>query len=140
LIEQDRLHDTDDFARCGEERISPIIAGLKGRCPRCGEGKLFAGLLVITERCSGCELDFSPVDTGDGPAVFAILFLGFAVTFGALAVEILYTPPYWVHAVLWTPMIGIGALAVLRPLKGVLACLQYHHGAREARRDESDDR
>lgn len=130
----------EQFARRGDETVSPLAAGLKGRCPRCGEGKLFAGLLKIGERCRTCGLDFRPVDTGDGPAVFAILFLGFAVTFGALAVEILYTPPYWVHAVLWTPMIGIGALAVLRPLKGVLACLQYHHGAREARRDEPDDR
>ena len=116
------------------------MAGLKGRCPRCGEGRLFAGLLTIAGRCEVCDLDFSPVDTGDGPAVFAILFLGFAVTFGALAVEILYTPPYWVHAVLWVPMIGIGAVALLRPLKGVLACLQYHHGAQEDRGRDSDER
>lgn len=135
----DQSRVREEFVRRGDETVSPVAAGLKGRCPRCGEGKLFAGLLKIGERCHVCGLDFGPVDTGDGPAVFAILFLGFAVTFGALAVEILYTPPYWVHAVLWTPMIGIGALVVLRPLKGVLACLQYHHGAREARSDDPNE-
>jgi len=129
----------ESFARRGDEPISPVVAGLKGRCPRCGEGRLFSGFLGIADRCGACGLDFGPADTGDGPAVFAILFLGFVVTFGALAIEVLYAPPYWVHAVLWAPLTGLGALAMLRPLKGVLACLQYHHGAREARGDDRDE-
>jgi len=128
-----------EFARRGDERVSPIRAGLTGRCPRCGQGRLFSGFLTIAPDCRVCGLDFSPIDTGDGPAVFVILILGFIVTFAALAVEVLYKPPYWVHAVFWAPLTALGALAMLRPFKGVLACLQYHHGAREARGDERDD-
>ena len=35
----------------------PIARGLLGRCPRCGEGKLFQGFLGLRERCDRCGLD-----------------------------------------------------------------------------------
>jgi len=129
----------DAFARRGGEAVSPIRAGFAGRCPRCGRGRLFSGFLRIAPECGGCGLDFTPIDTGGGPAVFVILILGFVVAFAALAVEVLVRPPYWVHAALWVPLTALGALALLRPFKGMLACLQYHHGAREAGGDERDD-
>jgi uncharacterized protein (DUF983 family) len=58
---------------------------------------------------------------------------GFIVAGSALAVEILYAPPYWVHAVLWLPLILITTLLPLRPVKGLLIALQYHHRAAEGR-------
>ena len=59
--------------------VEPIAAGLKGRCPRCGEGRLFSGFLTVAPRCSNCGLDYSFADAGDGPAVFVILIIGFVV-------------------------------------------------------------
>lgn len=109
--------------------VSPFLAGLRGRCPRCGKGKLFSGYLTVAPSCSECGLDFSKVDSGDGPAVFIILFLGFIVVALALWVEVVYQPPYWVHLVLWLPLILIGSLGLLRPFKGVLIGLQYKHKA-----------
>ena len=44
-------------------------------------------------------------DAGDGPAVFVILIAGFIVVGAALIVEVVYQPPFWVHAVLWVPLI-----------------------------------
>jgi len=32
--------------------LSPIKAGLAGKCPRCGRGRLFAGYLGVAESCS----------------------------------------------------------------------------------------
>ena len=58
---------------------------------------------------------------------------GFIVAGSALAVEIMYAPPYWVHAVLWGPLILITTLVPLRPMKGLLIALQYRHGAAEGR-------
>ncbi len=83
-----------------EAQVSPWISGLRCRCPRCGKGPLFTGFLTLRDRCSVCGLDYSFADAGDGPAVFIMLIVGFIVTGGALAVEILYTPPFWVHAAL----------------------------------------
>jgi uncharacterized protein (DUF983 family) len=111
----------------------PIGRGLRGRCPRCGEGRLFQGFLTLRPRCENCGLDFSFADAGDGPAVFVILIGGALVVFAALLTEVVYQPPYWVHAALWLPLILIVTLGPLRPLKGLLIALQYHHKAAEGR-------
>ena len=112
---------------------SPIVAGLLGRCPRCGKGRLFQGFLALRPRCESCGLDFSFVDSADGPAFFVMFFSGFIVAGSALAVEILYAPPYWVHALLWGPLILITAILPLRPVKGLLIALQYQNKAEESR-------
>ena len=116
----------------------PIATGLKGRCPRCGEGRLFDGFLKLAPRCRACGLDFSFADSADGPAVFIILFVGFVIAGGALLVEIAYSPPMWVHIVLWGPLVLILCLGLLRPLKGVLVAQQYVHRAAEGRLDRPD--
>jgi uncharacterized protein (DUF983 family) len=112
---------------------SLVMTGLRGRCPRCGKGQLFQGFLTLRPRCDVCGLDYSFVDSADGPAFFVMFFSGFIVAGSALAVEILYSPPYWVHAALWGPLILITALGPLRPLKGLLIAIQYHHKAAEGR-------
>jgi uncharacterized protein (DUF983 family) len=117
----------------------PIGRGLRGRCPRCGEGKLFQGFLSLRPRCEHCGLDYSFADAGDGPAVFVILIGGFIVVFAALATEIVYQPPYWVHAALWLPLVLIVTLAPLRLVKGLLIALQYHHKAQEGRLEHRGD-
>ena len=111
----------------------PIMRGVSSRCPRCGKGKLFEGFLSLKPRCENCGLDYSFVDSGDGPAVFVIFFAGFLVVFAALGVEVAYAPPFWVHAVLWIPLILITTLAPLRPMKGLMIAVQYHHKAAEGR-------
>ena len=111
----------------------PIGRGIRGRCPRCGEGRLFKGFLSVRTACERCGLDYGFADAGDGPAVFAILFGGFVVVFAALITEVVYQPPYWVHAALWLPLVLIVTLGPLRPIKGLLIALQYHHKAAEGR-------
>jgi uncharacterized protein (DUF983 family) len=117
---------------------SPIMAGLLGRCPRCGKGRLFEGFLTVRPRCESCNLDFSFADSADGPAVFVSFLSGVIVAVAALAVELLYAPPYWVHALLWVPLILITTLLPLRPAKGLLIALQYHHKAEEGRLSGGD--
>jgi uncharacterized protein (DUF983 family) len=118
----------------------PIARGLRGRCPRCGEGKLFQGFLGLRPRCEHCGLEFAFADAGDGPAVFVILIGGAIVVFAALMTEVVYQPPYWLHAVLWLPLVLIVTLAPLRPIKGLLIALQYHHKAQEGRLENRGDR
>jgi uncharacterized protein (DUF983 family) len=112
---------------------NPLAAGIKGRCPRCGEGKLFAGFLGLAPRCERCSLDYGFIDAGDGPAVFVILFAGLIVVAAALVVEVVYEPPFWLHAVLWGPLILVVTLAPLRIVKGLLVALQYRNKAAEGR-------
>ena len=109
------------------------LAGLSCRCPRCGNGKLFTGFLTVRPRCDRCGLDYGFADSGDGPAVFIMFLAGFIVVGAALVTEILYHPPYWVHAALWLPLIAIVTLGPLRPMKGLMIALQYYHKAAEGR-------
>lgn len=117
------------------EAQSPWSTGLAGRCPRCGEGALFEGFLTIRPACSACGLDYSFADSGDGPAVFVILIAGFIISGIALAVELRYEPPFWLHAVIFGPLILIVCLGLLRPMKGLMVALQYRNSAREGRLD-----
>lgn len=119
---------------------NPFVAGLACRCPRCGKGRLFTGFLALAPGCDACGLNYSFIDAGDGPAVFIILLAGFVVVVAALVVEVVYQPPFWLHAVLWGPLILITTLGPLRPMKGVLIALQYHHKAAEGRLEPGERR
>jgi uncharacterized protein (DUF983 family) len=112
----------------GFSPVSPVRAALGCRCPHCGRGRLFSGWLIVRARCEVCGLDLSNQDAGDGPAVFVIFILGLVVVALAAIVERVFAPPIWVHLILWTPLILIGAVTLLRPLKAGLIALQYRHG------------
>ena len=97
----------------------------------CGKGKLFSRYLKIVATCAHCGAALGEQDTGDGPAVFVIFVIGFLVVAGALIVEVKYSPPYWVHALLWLPSITFGSLLLLPPFKAVMFALRYHFDAAE---------
>ena len=109
-----------------------IAAGLRGHCPRCGEGRLFAGFLDLQPACDHCQLEYAFADSGDGPAFFVILVVGLIVVALAAIVEILFHPAPLVHLALWIPATVILSVGLLRPFKGVLVALQYHHYERHA--------
>lgn len=112
---------------------SVLLTGITCRCPRCGQGKLFAGFLQPAAACTVCGLDYSFIDSGDGPAVFIIFVAGAIIMTSALIVDTLFHPPAYVHLLLWIPAtIGL-CLALLRPFKATMIALQYRNDAREDR-------
>jgi len=111
----------------------PIATGLKGLCPRCGKGHIFQGYLKVKPKCEVCGLDLDFANTGDGPAFFVMSIVGILVVALALWAEFAYEPPLWLHLVMWTVLSIVLSLALVRPLKGVLVNLQYHHKAEEGR-------
>ena len=113
-------------------RPNPLLAGLRGRCPNCGEGHLFEGFLSVAATCEACGYDLSKADSGDGPAVFVIMIAGFIVAFSALFTEFRFHPPVWVHLVLWLPATLGLTLGLLRPLKGVMLAAQFMNKASQA--------
>jgi len=124
------VNDNDGFPP-----VEPIAAGLKGCCPRCGKGRLFAGFLTVAPRCDKCGLDYSFADSADGPAIFVMLIVGFVVVGMALWMEVSYNPPLWLHFLLWIPLTLVLCLPPLRMIKGVLITLQYANKAAEGRLD-----
>lgn len=115
-----------------------ILSGVKGLCPRCAAPTLFAGLLAFSARCRACGLDYDQFNVGDGPAAFLILIVGAIVTVLALSVELGFSPPWWVHVLLWLPLTLMLTIGLLRVAKGVLLALEYKNRAREGRLLEPD--
>ena len=109
------------------EGASLARAALLGRCPRCGRGALFRGLLDVRDSCDACGLDLRAHDAGDGPAVAAIFLIG-AVTVGAaIWVDVRFEPPLWVHAVLWPALVLPMSVLTIRVAKAALVALQWRH-------------
>jgi uncharacterized protein (DUF983 family) len=104
---------------------SILEAALRCRCPRCGQGKLFTGLLTLRPACPVCGLNFSQSDTGDAGAVGVIMVLGAIVVGLAFWVDFTFMPPLWVHAILW-PLVTIPlAILIIRPVKAALVAVQF---------------
>jgi uncharacterized protein (DUF983 family) len=111
--------------------VSPFRTGLTCRCPRCGEGRLYAGFLKVAPRCEVCDLDLEFADSGDGPAVFVIFAVAPIVIVLAFITEALFHPAPWMHLVLWIPTILVLTLLFLRPFKATMIALQYQRQAGE---------
>jgi len=114
-----------------EPAVPLLHAALACRCPRCGEGRLFRNLLEVRESCEVCGLDLSANDAGDGAIVGVILVLGAVVVALAFWVEFHFSPPLWVHAVLWPAVTIPLAIVLMRPAKAALVALQFRHRASE---------
>jgi uncharacterized protein (DUF983 family) len=112
-------------------RISIWAAAVHCRCPRCGEGRLFDGLLSLRTKCSVCRLDFGNSDTGDAGAVILIMVLGAIVVGFAFWVEFRFSPPLWVHALLWPAVTIPLAVLLMRPMKAALVAAQFRHRSHE---------
>lgn len=114
-------------------KLPPIQTGIRGRCPRCGEGSIFDGFLKLKSGCTHCGLDYSFADPADGPAFFVICFGCVPAVAFAIWLEIAFTAPYWVHLVTTLPLILLTCIPILRPLKGWLVASQYFYKAEEGR-------
>jgi uncharacterized protein (DUF983 family) len=110
---------------------SLLHVALNCRCPRCGQGRLFRNLLAVRDRCEVCGLDLRAHDAGDGAVVGVILLLGAIVVALAFWVEFRFSPPLWLHAVLWPVVTTPLAVLLMRPAKSALVALQFRHRATE---------
>lgn len=99
--------------------------GFRGRCPRCGEGKLFRAFLKVDNNCSVCKLDFTPHRADDLPAYLVIVIVGHIVVPTALIIETDYSPPIWLQLAIYLPITLLLSLALLQPVKGAVVGLQW---------------
>lgn len=109
-----------------------LECGLKGVCPRCGEGRMFRKWLKLQDKCPGCGLDYSFAAPDDGPAFFSLFFVAFPLTFLVVWLQVKFDPPFWVHLVTSFPLLGIGCILPLQYIKGWLVASQYANKAQEA--------
>ena len=99
--------------------------GFRGRCPRCGEGKLFRAYHKVANDCSSCGLDFTPHRADDLPAYLVIVIVGHIVVPSALMIETELSPPVWLQLSIYLPLTLVLSLLLLQPVKGAVVGLQW---------------
>lgn len=110
-----------------------MVTGFRGKCPRCGHGKLFESYLKVAKQCQNCGLNYEFADAGDGAVWFVSLFACIVGAGAIFATEAIWSPPYWVHAIVGLVLIIIVPLLMLQPAKGLLIAQQWKHNAHEGR-------
>jgi uncharacterized protein (DUF983 family) len=101
--------------------------GFFGRCPNCGQGKLFRAFLKVIDTCPVCGEDFTHHRADDAPAYFNIVIVGHIVVPLALAVETTFAPAYWIHVALWLPLTLGLSFSLMQPIKGAIVAWQWAH-------------
>ena len=99
--------------------------GFSGRCPRCGEGKLFRAFLKVADHCSACGQDFTPHRADDLPAYLVIVVVGHIVVPAALWIETNYSPAVWLQLAIYLPFTFIASMLLLQPIKGAVVGFQW---------------
>jgi uncharacterized protein (DUF983 family) len=118
-----------------------MLRGWRGRCPHCGEGRMFRAFLKVADRCPACGEELHHQRADDAPSYFVILIVGHIVVPVVFTVEVAFAPAYWVHAALWLPLTIGMSLALLQPIKGALVGLQWAlrmHGFNPAEPDHDE--
>lgn len=111
--------------------LPPMETGIRGRCPRCGQGHMFNGFLTLKPSCEACGLDYGFADPADGPAFFVICFACIPSVALGVWFEVVYQPAWWAHLLVTAPFMILTCIPPLRPLKGWLVASQYFYKAKE---------
>lgn len=104
------------------------IRGFRGRCPACGEGRMFRKFLKVADRCPHCSEELHHHRADDFPAYLVIVIVGHILVPAILAVETEFAPAYWIHAVLWGPAVLGLTLGLIQPVKGAVVAMQWFLG------------
>ena len=102
--------------------------GFRCRCPNCGKGRLFGKYLKVADHCEECGEEFHHHRADDFPAYLVIIVVGHVIVPAVLAVETAYSPPYWLHFLIWLPLTLVSSLGLLQPTKGAIVGLQWQTG------------
>jgi uncharacterized protein (DUF983 family) len=117
---------TRDSASAEKRNVwTAMKRGFRGRCPRCGEGKLFRAFLKVDNNCSACGLDFTPHRADDLPAYLVIVIVGHIVVPTVLMIETNYSPPVALQLAIYLPLTLILSLLLLQPVKGAVVGVQW---------------
>jgi uncharacterized protein (DUF983 family) len=119
---------TTSSSRHADFLAKPMVRGLRGRCPKCGEGRMFRAFLKVSDNCPACGEELHHHRADDFPAYLVVVIVGHIVVALTLLVEVAFSPPLWLHALIWLPLTAGMALALIQPAKGLVVAWQWQQG------------
>jgi uncharacterized protein (DUF983 family) len=105
--------------------MDAVLRGWRGRCPSCGEGRLFRAYLKVNDNCPACGEALHHHRADDFPAYIVIVIVGHIVVPLLLMVETDFAPPYWIHLMIWPALSLVLSLLLLPRVKGAVVALQW---------------
>lgn len=93
---------------------------------------MFRKWLKLADDCPVCGLDYCFAAPDDGPAFFSLCIVAFPLIFFIVWLQVSFDPPYWVHLLTSFPLLVIGCIVPLQPIKGWLVASQFVNKAQEA--------
>ena len=107
---------------------SAVWRGFRGKCPACGEGRMFRAYLKVADACPHCSEELHHHRADDFPAYLVIAITGHILVPIVLAVETEIVPALWVSVTLWPSLALIMSLSLLQPVKGAVVAIQWFGG------------
>ena len=102
--------------------------GFRGRCPACGEGRMFRAFLKVADACPACGEELHHHRADDFPAYLVIVIVGHILVPIVLAVETELAPAIWISMTLWPALALAMTLGLLQPVKGAVVAIQWFGG------------
>ena len=99
--------------------------GLAGKCPHCGQGRLFSRFLKVDETCPSCGEELHHHRADDLPAYLVIFIVGHVVVGAFMGAEKMFDLTTWQHLAIWAPLTLVMTIALLQPVKGAVVGLQW---------------
>ncbi len=122
------MDDVSPRLPAAPSRLTAMRRGFMGRCPACGEGRLFPRFLKVADHCEVCGAEFHHHRADDFPPYIVMFLVGHVVVYGILQTETRLEVPLWVHLAVWPALTLVLALGLLQPVKGAVVGLQYALG------------
>lgn len=119
-----RIHSADGHLEERDWRQA-VAHGLKGRCPHCGQGRLFRAFLKPVDRCEACGEDLHHQRADDLPPYIVITIVGHIIVGGLLLAEKFAEWPMWLHMTVWPLLTVVLSFALMQPVKGGVVGLQW---------------
>lgn len=104
---------------------SAVGRGLRGRCPHCGEGRLFKGFLKPVDACAACGELLHHQSADDLPPYVVITIVGHIVVGGLLMAEKYADWSMGLHMAIWPALTVVLSLILMQPVKGGVIGLQW---------------
>lgn len=118
--------------------LQAVGKGLRCRCPRCGQGKLFRAYLKVNDRCPVCGEELHHHRADDLPPYISIVILGHILVGLMLHMEMNMSVQPYVYLLIMVPLAVFLPLIMLPSIKGAVVSLQwanFMHGFDPAHRD-----
>ena len=93
---------------------------------------MFRKWLKLADSCPECGLNYDFAAPDDGPAFFSLCIIAFPLVFFVVWLQVTFEPPLWASLLIALPLLAVGCVLPLQPIKGWLVASQFFNNAQEA--------